>query len=122
MLELILFATLIISLLGMFLIFIQKASALKKLKVPKENHKPIFLTIKEKIGSTSFLSLKKVLRSDSLNIFLQKILSKIKVISLKIERKCSNYLESMRHRTKKKKENEKYWDKVGKIDLEKKKE
>jgi len=117
MTELILFLILIVSLIGMIFIAFSKISLLKKVEVIEKDEDNFFSKIKEKTDQNL-----ERLKSNSWDTFLQKIISKIKIFSLRIERRCSNYLEVMRQRTRKKKENEKYWDKVKRTPLESEKE
>jgi hypothetical protein len=66
-----------------------------------------------------FGKIKKNLKLPSFEIFLQKILSKIKILSLKIETKSEQLLRKLREKTQKKKENEKYWQELKKSIKEK---
>lgn len=53
-------------------------------------------------------------------IFIQKILSKIRVLTLKIENKTASLLAQLRTKSQKKEENDKYWQKLKKsIDKDK---
>jgi len=56
------------------------------------------------------------LRSFSFEIFLQKILSKIRILSLKTDNKTFNWLQKLREKAKKNKskENDNYWEKLKK--------
>ena len=112
---------LITSFFSMAAILIWKIPVLKELKVNKKTRVRSFLTPRERIKKTLFLKNQRFFKLDFWNIFLQRILSKIKVLSLRIEAKSSRLLEKMREKTKKGKESEKYWEKVTKFSLRKKK-
>jgi len=100
------------SLLGMGVILFQKTPVLIKLpEAPASfNLKRIFSRLKEKIKILN------PLRYISTEIFLQKILSKIRILTLKIESKIANYLQRLREKAQKKKEkeNDNYWSELQK--------
>ncbi len=54
------------------------------------------------------------LKDLSSEVFLQKILSKIRILALKIENKIANYLHRLREKSQKKKskENDNYWQEL----------
>lgn len=106
---------------GMATILIRKVPVLKTLEIPKEPETSLFLRTKDKIAKTFFVGFHKVFISNFWNIFLQRTLSKIKILSLKIETKCSRSLEKMRENIKKSKEDEKYWGKIVEASSKKKK-
>lgn len=54
----------------------------------------------------------KFFKIPSFDILLQKILSKIRILTLKIERKISTWLQKMREKSQKKEENDQYWQKI----------
>ncbi len=56
----------------------------------------------------------------STELFLQKILSKIRILTLKTDNKTSNWLQRLRERARKKKfgEGDKYWEEVKKTTKE----
>jgi hypothetical protein len=63
-----------------------------------------------------------VLKSFSLDIFLQKIISQIRVLSLKADHKTANWLKMLRQKTQKKKlDDESYWEEIKKSKGRKKK-
>ena len=66
--------------------------------------------VKSKIKNIDFV------KNFSYEIFLQKILSKFKVLTLKTENKTSNWLQELRERHKNKKvlEDDHYWDEIKK--------
>ena len=70
-----------------------------------------FKAIKEKIKNLPFL------KDFSFEVLLQKILSKVRIFTLRIENKISSWLESLRTRAKKKDSDKKskddnYWEKL----------
>ncbi len=101
------------SLLGVGIIVFRKIPILVTL--PKTSKKSsagsLFLKFKKTIQNISFL------RSFSFEVFLQKILSKIRILTLRIENKTGNWLQLLRERTQKRKnqENDDYWKKLKKI-------
>ncbi len=101
------------SLLGMGAIILRKIPVLVELpEIPavRINWRSIFLKLKEKIKNTSFL------KSFSHEVFLQKILSKIRILSLKSENKTGSWLQRLREKSKKNKfqENDNYWEEIKK--------
>jgi hypothetical protein len=74
------------------------------------NWRSIFFKLKEKIKILS------PFKSFSYEVFLQKILSKIRIISLKSENKTGSWLQKMREKSQKNKfqENDNYWEEVKK--------
>ena len=55
-------------------------------------------------------------KSFSYEIFLQKLLSKIRILSLKTDNKTFNWLQKLREKSQKKKnlENDNYWEEIKK--------
>jgi len=55
-------------------------------------------------------------KSFSFEIFLQKLLSKIRILTLKTDNKTSSWLQKLREKTKKNKskENDNYWEEIKK--------
>ncbi|MBU4351092.1 hypothetical protein KKH63_02055 [Patescibacteria group bacterium] len=106
------------SLIGMLVIFYSKAPLLANL--PKTS--PVFETRKRVL--TNFLETAKerikslpFLKGFSFEILLQKILSKVRIFTLRTESRVSGWLESLRARAKKKDEdkkvkNDNYWEKL----------
>jgi len=79
-------------------------------------------------GSGFFLKIKNrikgipVLKYFSFEVFLQKIVSQVRVLSLKADRKTANWLKTLRQKTQKKKlENGSYWQEIKKTKDEEKK-
>lgn len=106
----VLVATIILffSLVGMGVILFRKIPILVELpEVPGGfNFKIKILGIKEKIKNSKYFKL------PSSEIFLQRVLSKIKILTLKVEKKTSFWLQRSREKSKKKKENDKYWQEL----------
>jgi len=110
MIELIAAIILFGSLIGMGVIIFRKIPVLLTL--------PEILLQKESFISKLKERLKKLnpFRNFSYEIFLQKILTKIRIISLKIDNKISNWLQKLREKYQKNKTKEKdnYWEEVKK--------
>lgn len=118
MIETIAQITLFLSISGLVAISARKIGILKEL--PKANlvkggGKNLFLALKEKIKTIN------PFKNFINEIFLQKILSKIRIMALKAENKISAWLASLRERQKNKKEVKKdnYWEEIKKIKDEK---
>ena len=101
------------SLIGMLVIFFRKAPVLADL--PKttsvfETRKRTLAVLLEKLKNLPFL------KNFSLEMTLQKILSKFRVFTLKIENRTGHWLEILRARAKKnntdKVKDDKYWEKL----------
>jgi hypothetical protein len=119
MIEIIALIILVISFLGMLVIFWKKIPVLVTLpRVTEAGKSNLFLKVKNKIQGV------RALRSFPPEILLQKILSKIRIVSLKIENKTANYLQRMRERSRKEKEkeNDNYWQELKKTANRKKKD
>ena len=109
MFELIFFAVLMVSIFGMTFILYRKIPLL--LELPETaptrlNWKEILVTIK------NFRSFK----GFSFEVFLQKILSKIRVLTLKTDNKTSNWLQRLRKKSQNNKfeEDDNYWQEIRK--------
>ena len=100
------------SLLGTAVIIFRKIPALVELpEMPsKFDLKDISVKLKEKIIILN------PFKNFSSEVFLQKILSKIRILALKIENKIANYLQRLREKSQKKKskENDNYWEEIKK--------
>ncbi|MBZ9569724.1 hypothetical protein KJA16_02275 [Patescibacteria group bacterium] len=98
------------SLIGMGVILFRKVPVLTELsEVPGGfDFKIKFLQIKEKIKNSKYFKLL------SFEVLLQKVLSKIRILSLKAENKISIWLQKLREKSQKKKENDKYWQELKK--------
>ena len=107
MADLIALVILFLSILGMGIILFRKIPALVELPEvsTRANLKKRFLVAMEKsIVSTP-------IRNFSTEVFLQKILSRIRVLTLKIDNRVSNWLQRLRKRNQKKK-GDNYWQEV----------
>lgn len=110
MAELVAIIILIVSLSGMGIIIYRKAPLLLE---PLEIT-PIQFNWKEQLVKIKNLPL---LKDFSFEILLQKILSKIRILTLKTDSKTSSWLQRLRERSKKKKLEEReevdnYWEKI----------
>jgi len=121
MFESIAVVTLFAGLLGIIGLLIRKIPVLKRVGVVKKKRAGFPALIKKKARRIIVLSPRKFLGSKFLNIFFQKLLSKIKILSLRIETECNRLLEKTREKTRRGKENEKYWEKISKLSLKRKK-
>ncbi|PIV64895.1 MAG: hypothetical protein COS09_02445 [Candidatus Nealsonbacteria bacterium CG01_land_8_20_14_3_00_12] len=105
------------SLIGIGVIVFRKIPVLVELPeiLPQKEERKLFLKLKEKIKILN------PLKSFSYEIFLQQILSKIRILSLKSENKIGGWLQKLRERTQKKKieENDNYWEEIKKSTKEK---
>jgi len=101
-----------ISLIGMGVVIYRKISVLVELPeiLPQEKEeRKLFSKLKEKIKISN------PLKSFSYEIFLQKILSRIKILFLKAENKTSNWLKRLRMRAKMRKNlDANYWEEIKK--------
>lgn len=109
MAELVAIIILIVGLLGMGIIIYRKVPLLLE---PLEIA-PIQFNWKEQLVKIKNLPL---LKDFSFEILLQKILSKIRILTLKTDSKTSSWLQRLRERSKKKKleeeEGDDYWEKI----------
>ncbi len=100
------------SFLGMGAIISRKIPVLVELpEVPaRDNWKDTLSKLKEKIKTLN------PFKSFSYEIFLQKLLSKVRILSLKTDNKTFNWLQKLRERSLKKKnlENDNYWQEIKK--------
>ncbi len=100
------------SIIGMGTMLYQKIPSLVKLPemAEKDEKKNLILVIKNKVKEIEFV------KDFSYEIFLQKILSKIRVLTLKTDSKTSSWLQKLREKSKNKKilGDDKYWDEIGK--------
>ena len=99
------------SFLGMGIIVVKKIPLLVQLPVfPQKRGFSLGEKIKNKITEISSL------KSFSWKKLLHKVLSKLKILALKIETKAEKYLQKMREESKKEKQNlsDNYWQKLKK--------
>ena len=113
MVELIVLIILIGSFLGIVIIFVKKIPVLVTLPLEEKTSKPnLFTKLKDKVLE------KHPFKSFSFEIFLQKILSKIRILVLKIDHKIADCLQRMRAESRRKKEKEQetdnYWGELKK--------
>ena len=105
MVELIFTITLVLSLVGLGIILFRKMPDLVKIK------EPVFRN-KEKAKIFTFFS------DFSYELYLQKILSRIRVLTLKTDSKTSGWLEKLRQLRQKRNQeignNDKYWEELKK--------
>lgn len=102
--------TLIFSGFGLLIVVARKIPQL--LKIPdKKSFKKGNLILKFAVVLKKFNPFKKF----SLNLFLQKVLSRIRILTLKTDNKTLNWLQKLREKTKNKlKEGGNYWEEIKK--------
>lgn len=119
MAELIATIVLFSGLIGMGAILFRKILVLVQL--PETPTGPGFrdkiLKIARKFRNLKFF---KIFKISSSEILLQKILSKIKILTLKMEGKTECWLQKLRKKSQTKTENDQYWQKIKKSISEKK--
>lgn len=113
MIELIALIILVGSFAGMIFIFYRKLPDLLALAQETEAKKAedgLVFKLKSKFENV------RPFKSFSSERTLQKILSKVRILSLKIENKAGNHLQRMREKSQKEKklENDNYWDELKK--------
>ncbi|MFH1462465.1 MAG: hypothetical protein ABIG08_02155 [bacterium] len=114
MTELISAIVLIISLIGMGMIVFQKIPVLARLSEvsvkagPKEN---LFWGLRSRVKNSKHFN------SSVFEVFLQKLLSKFRILTLKAENKTGNWLQRLREKSKKNKfgDNDNYWKNIRKL-------
>ena len=109
MLELIALIILLCSLAGIGIMIFQKIPLFLELQKPQ----PVHFNWKELFSK---IRTSRPLEGIPTEIILQKILSKIRILTLKTDNKTSNWLQRLRKRSQEKKsdENDKYWDEIKK--------
>lgn len=102
---------LIFSFLGIVVVLWRKIPLLVKLSQEDAGSGGVFSALKEKVNDTSFM------QKFSLETFLQKVLSKIRVLIIKTENKISHWLQQLREKSQQKKlqENDDYWKRLKKL-------
>lgn len=110
MAELIALVILILSFLGMIQIISRKIPLLAALPEASVKEESLFLKLKKKIEEIN------PLKNFSYEIFLQKILMKIRILILKVENQTFNWLIKLREKIQTKKiiEKDSYWEKIKK--------
>ena len=99
------------SFIGIVVILLRKIPVLVKLpEVPREIPEPIGLKIKNRIKNLPGA------RSFNYELYLQKVLSKIRILTLKTENKTGSWLEKLRQKTNQKnsQKNDHYWEELKK--------
>ena len=113
-----LIATIILfgGLVGMGVILFRKIPVLAQLpEVPTSfGFKIKIQRIAEKIKNSKYF------KTPLFEILLQKVLSKVRILTLKIENKTGSLLQKLREKSQKKKENDQYWRKLKKSITEEK--
>lgn len=109
MIELIFFVVLVLSLAGIGIILFRSMPDLVKLSEPKAGFKKAMSSkIKEKARTIP------VVNRLSYELYLQKILSRVRVLTLKTDHKTSGWLESLRRKKNQENNNDKYWEELKK--------
>jgi len=111
MVELISFIVLLLSLAGMAVILWRKMPVLSKLPEPSGDFRRFFAE-KIKEGTKKM----PVVKNFSYELYLQKMLSKIRVLTMKTENKTGSWLERLRQKKNQKDRtnNDNYWDNLKK--------
>lgn len=111
MAELIAIIILISSLVGMGFIIFRKIPILLTLPETPPEKENLILRLKNKLKEA------KIFKNFSSEIFLQKIISKVRILSLKIDNYTFNWLKKLREKSQKNKLKEKdnYWEEIKKI-------
>jgi hypothetical protein len=105
MIDLIFFLIFLFSFFGMFFIFFRKIPLLLSFEFPKES---AIERLKNKLRELN------PLKNFSLYIFLQKLITRIRILSLKIDNLTFNLLRILREKQKKKEKKDDYWEKIKK--------
>jgi hypothetical protein len=120
MAEIIAIIILVGSLLGIGVILFRKIPVLVELPevLEKSFQEPSWLKFKKKIKNIPGL------KSFSFEMFLQKLLSRIRVLTLKTDNKTSGWLQKLREKSQKNKfqENDNYWKEIKKSTNQKNKD
>lgn len=100
-----------ISFIGVAVILLRKVSILSKLLEPEGNLRDLLVS-GVKNGTKNLPAVKNF----SYEIYLQKLLSRVRVLTLKTDHKTSGWLEGLRQKNHKKNHanNDKYWDELKK--------
>lgn len=108
--ELIAIVILISSLLGIAIIIIRKIPLLAKLPIRSTEEKVLILKLKQRLKNFPGL------KSFSYELLLQKILSRIRIWTMKTENKTSHWLEKLRQKSNQKNNfnNADYWEELKK--------
>jgi len=105
MIDLIFLLIFILSFFGMFFIFFRKIPFILAFEFPKESAISKF---KKRIRELN------PFKNFSFEVFLQKWIAKIRILSLKVDNLTFNWLKKLRERQKKKEKKDDYWEKIKK--------
>jgi hypothetical protein len=94
---------LILSFVGMFLIFFRKVPSILSFEFPKEDAISRFKKKAKELNP---------FKNFSFEVFLQKWIAKIRILSLKVDNLTFNWLKKLREKQKKKLDD--YWEKIKK--------
>lgn len=109
MAELIAIIILLGSVIGMAVIIYRKIPLLVELpEVLPEKGESVGSKLKKKIKEFS------PFKNFSYEVFLQKLISKIRILTLKTDSKTSGWLQRLREKSQRKKENDNYWQEIKK--------
>jgi hypothetical protein len=103
MANIIFLSVLFFSLFGMLSIFFRKIPLILAFEFPKES---AILRFKKKIKELN------PFKNFSPEIFLQKWIAKIRILSLKVDNLTFNWLKKLRERQRKKEKKDDYWEKI----------
>ena len=103
MINLIFLLVFIFSFLGMLFIFLKKVPLILAFEFPKESAISRF---KKRIKELN------PFRHFSFEIFLQKWIARIRILSLKVDNLTFNWLKKLREKQKKKEKSDDYWEKI----------
>lgn len=111
MIEIFSLVILIFSLLGIVVIVWRKIPVLADSpEILSDKREPISLRLKRKIKELPSV------KNFSYELFLQKFISKIRILTLKTDNQTFNWLQKLKEKTKKKKlEEDGYWEEIKKI-------
>jgi hypothetical protein len=106
---------LVISFLGIAVFLYRKIPVLVELPEVKNISEPEI----SKLGEEEMTAERK--EELSFHVFLEKVLRRVKILTLKIENKTSNWIEELGHQNKNKNFNDNYWEELKKINRSNKK-
>jgi hypothetical protein len=105
MINLIFLFILIFSFSGISFIFLRKVPLLLSFEFPKESALSRFKSKLKELNP---------FKNFSLDIFLQKWIARIRILSLKVDNLTFNWLKKLREKQKKKEKRDDYWEKIKK--------
>lgn len=112
MIEIIAGAVLAGSLTGIGILAFGKAQVLREMERPHFSFRASLKSRAKKGAAKASDFFDRMVEALSFDLILQKVLSKIRVLSLKLERISSLWLKDLREKTKEKKEREAYWERL----------